>query len=639
MKKLLWLVIAAYLVMAIINTTTTYESIDERSMAYWSSRLASHGMSLSKGLMMEPEMDRLMGALGFVRSGHFIYNRTLDQIAAGDTYHITPMVHFVPLLAYALPQLLLGSHAFFFVHIVFLILGAALPWWYLRRLDPEAGANSLGILVLLSPALIINATYVMTDVFGYLALSVFCYLIFTSSRQKLGMARLALLSSSMVALVFYKPIGWVCLPWAGTLLILARGWNLGRKIVVLTLTGLLIGGVVYCSQNIYGNPMWAGYHAPLNHFLKGEVKLNIEEGMSLGLEKEVAIVISRIPFTSLQDFREKITTSFSASSSSESRISDTQIDRIMEWGQSKLAVRDGRSGVFNNKLTPETNVLYGPPTLLLAYPLMLFLLIYIVRDLWQEVGHLRQKSFKYLSESDFLFKLVYLSLFFFLLMFFIFYNHSTPLLSYLSLSNPTFRYFLPAFISLVWYVVAFRLPLPLPRLFKPLAVASILIMIILPNNILERVAFRFYAAALQHDLREAVPSNAILMGAYRFDKYFPVERVPSYAFLGHRLHERFQGGFSDPAYLPTLGEFSGLLARIYQKGFVPVVIYPDACLPDTNAVENPYGGLQMEPLATIDVSRHFGWLGRFLPDGLKTYHLARIKALEAASPAATGNTP
>ncbi len=236
MRKLFLGVLAAFLLTGLLAALTAPESIDEYSLDYWSSRVASDFLAPQRALKMEPVLDEQMGYLGFLRSGHFVYNRSLDEIAAGEPYSITPMIHFLPLYMHALPKLLFGDHVFYFTHVLLVTLSFLLPmlhyWRRRERRFPYAAAT----MVLLTPAVAVNITYSMSDAVGLFGVSLFSYALFVSEPHR-GKVRtvltMACLAVTPLMAVFFKPVGWVLLPWCLALVIMMPRLKAAHKSAVI----------------------------------------------------------------------------------------------------------------------------------------------------------------------------------------------------------------------------------------------------------------------------------------------------------------------------------------------------------------------------------------------------------------------
>ena len=187
-----------------------------------------------------------------------------------------------------------------------------------------------------------------------------------------------------------------------------------------------------------------------------------------------------------------------------------------------------------------------------------------------------------------------------------------------------FRYFILPFNILLWYVIAFDVKLHLKKLLVPVVVLQVIILLVLPNNVILRIGFRFYSSVVQQRLLKELPSNTLLFSAYKYDKYFPLEDVPSYSFLGHRLNHQYTNCFHDQRYRSVLGNMQELLKAIRTKGFEPVVIFPDVDLPDSDIMPNPYQQLNYEVMFTIDMEKEAGALAYFLPEDKKNVYVARV---------------
>jgi hypothetical protein len=156
-----------------------------------------------------------------------------------------------------------------------------------------------------------------------------------------------------------------------------------------------------------------------------------------------------------------------------------------------------------------------------------------------------------------------------------------------------------------------------------LTALSVALLLVLPNNLPQRAVFRIYSRILQDELRRVVPENAVLVGAYKYDKYFTPERMSSYSFIAHQRNPGYQKCFEE--YRSVLGDLPAIVQAIYSKNKMPVVIYPDMPLPDSQAVANPYVDLNTAPLATINMASKFGPLGRFLPEDKRVIYVARLQ--------------
>lgn len=602
----LCLTLMGYFGFGVLNMLTATESIDEYSVDYWSSRLARNGLQPMKGLMQSPVDDQKFGFLGFIRCGHFIYNRSLEDIALGESYAVVPMVPLLPLYVHALPKRVFGDRVFHLVHVTLLVVAFLFPWWACRR---QAANRTewliLGLLVLLTPAVFVNATYAMTDVVGLLGISLFSWGILATWSPRQRWLQSTLLIIGIILMVQYKPVGWVLLPWGLVLVAMRSGLELRVKAGVLLAVIGSVAGIMCISQVIYGSALWAGYHSPINQFLKHDLTISKKEWGAAGISEPLADKLATLRFVSMDQVQKQVETMLTADEINRYTAS------ISIQVQEKLASDAAKKGVLKNKFTVRANILYGIPCLFLCYPLMAFLLTAVGRDLWQE-ARIWPPGIRYLLASQNVFKLVYLSAFMFLFLFYMFYNHSTPLSSYLSLTNPTFRYFMIPFVCLVWYVIAFRVAFPLKRLALPLAILSLALLLVLPNNLPQRAVFRIYSRVLQDELRRGVPENAVLVGAYKYDKYFDPERMPSYSFIAHQRNPDYQKCFEE--YDSVLGDLPAIIQAVYSRNKVPIIIYPDMHLPDSQTVADPYADLDTAPLATIDMTAKFGPFGRFLPE-------------------------
>lgn len=615
-KLLLGLTLLGYLGFGVLGMMTAPDSIDEYSVDYWSSRLARNGLRPLKGLMQSPVDDQKFGFIGFIRSGHFVYNRPLDVIARGASYAVVPMVPMAPLYVHALLKLLFGDKAFHLLHVTMIMAAFLLPWWVFRRqVASRMEWLGLGLLVMLTPAIFVNATYAMTDAVGLLGISLFCWGLLAAWPTRWRWVRGALMVIGILLMVRYKPIGWVLLPWGLVVMAMRSGLELRVKTVALMAVIGGIAGIIALSQEIYGSTLWAGYHSPINQFLKRELTISKEEYNSMGVSDAIAVKLANVKFVSIAQMREQMETALTPD---EFKQHWSNLNLIVQGRLNRAAAE---KGVLKNKFTARTNILYGIPCLFLCYPLMVFLLAVIGRDLWQE-WRMRPAGIRSLPASQIVFKLTYLSMFGFLFLFYAVYNHSTPLCSYLSLANPTFRYFMIPFVCLIWYVIAFHVSVPIRRLVMPLTTLSVVLLVALPNNLPQRAVFRIFSSILQDELRRVVPKKALLVGAYKYDKYFNPELVPSYGFIAHQRHPGYQKCFEE--YRSVLGDFPAIIRAVYSKDKIPIIIYPDMPLPDCQAVANPYADMDTAPLATIDMAAKFGCLGRFLPEDKRKIYVARV---------------
>lgn len=268
----LLLVGVTYFTLALVSTVTVHESIDELGFDFWSTRLSKDFVAPTRALKLDPALDKQIGHIGFIPSGHFVYNKLLSEIAAGVPYHVTPMIHFVSLYVHAFFKVLFGAKALHFVHVFLLLCSVLFVVFRVRSANARQreGGNTLAWLLVLSPAFLANATYATSEAVGLFGISLFLYCLTCkpATAQSTALVTIGLIISGTLT-CFFKPIGIVLLPWCYVLI--ATKADVPRTIravifACFVLAGLLVTGI---AEQIYSNPLFGGYRLPINQFLAG----------------------------------------------------------------------------------------------------------------------------------------------------------------------------------------------------------------------------------------------------------------------------------------------------------------------------------------------------------------------------------
>ena len=127
---------------------------------------------------------------------------------------------------------------------------------------------------------------------------------------------------------------------------------------------------------------------------------------------------------------------------------------------------------------------------------------------------------------------------------------------------------------------------------------------------------------LKSELHRAVPENAVLVGAYKYDKFFSPDEVPSYGLIAHQRHSAYSQCFEE--YRHVLGNITSLISTLYAQGYVPMVFFPDVRYPDSFTVLNPYEDMDYEVVNVIDMEEKAGIFGRFIPEDKRKITIARL---------------
>jgi len=257
------LLIGLYTGITILNCLVPYDSIDEYAYDYWSTRLSRSPLHPVSALDMVSVNDRTFGYLGFIPDGHFVYSKTLDQIARGEKYSVKPMVNFVPHYVHAAFKLLAGPRVFFFTHTV-LLLGAfwALPLIRRRGSLSSGDASAMALLIISTPVLACNMTYAMPEDTGVFGISLFLLSLWQAKKSSSLAATVGMVLGALLA-IFYKPIGWCFFPWT-LYLMLTYSKGLGKRLGAGAALAILVAGVAFLTWHIYGSAFFSGYKFPLN---------------------------------------------------------------------------------------------------------------------------------------------------------------------------------------------------------------------------------------------------------------------------------------------------------------------------------------------------------------------------------------
>lgn len=571
--------------LALVSKLTAYESIDEYAIDFWSSRVANNPFSPVKALSLEPEADRKFGFLGFIPSGHFVYNRALEEIFRGERYSITPMVHYVALYGYGVFKCVFGNWIFYFCHALFCLapclffIGHA----YRKRDGPGMG---LGLVFLFSPAFTAFASYASAESVGGLGMAVFCFLWLRCQKTAtLNAPSLFGLVFSSLVLVFYKPIGIVFFPWVVFAVAILPGRLRVRKTVFI-LSFFAAGFVViFLAEKIYHSALWAGYQRPISKMLFG-ANAGVLENFSFDAARKV-----EDPLGTGALFLE---------------------NKVGSWSWGLLHLGKMFASLF------------------VVYPILVFLPF----GIWAQLKAVLGKGDRDFGEGLCQFAMDLLFIYPVLLYFavFCFYPQSDAF----NLAAPVFRYFFVPVSACLWYFCDPDPRLVRPRMVYSLLGASALITLTMPGNILSRIGLRYYLAVAQTEITSSLPQNSVLVGGNYYDKLVVSTGVPIYSFFSTRTfglsEARAHYRDTDARYEALLGRLSDIPSRLIAVGYIPILIFPDYRILDGPMIEDTYSHWRYAIIRKIEVPAKMGWVGRLVPKDRRYITIAKLSAEQIALP-------